>query len=112
MLFLTFSSRVTNKLYSKKFITDNRLRFTETKVANDSFFCYASLSVADRILVVNNILLSYKLFTNSDSLRGKRARYQTDALAALKHLYKWLKEHSLLDVHGFIIRKNTCTHVW
>ena len=99
-LYVKVNSRVTNKLYCKKFITDNGLRFMESKVANDTFFCFAALSVADRILFVKDILLNYRAFWNPDSLRGRRERYQSDALDALRFLYKWLKERSLLDVHG------------
>ena len=98
-IFVSVSSRVTNKLYNTKFLKENGLFFPKENVAEDAFFCYASLSIADRIVVLQDVLMNYRLFINPESLRGKRERVQHVALDVYRLLYQWLKEHSLLNVH-------------
>ena len=50
--FVTVISWVTIKLYVTNFVRKNRSCFTETRIVNDTLFCYASLSVAGRIIVL------------------------------------------------------------
>ena len=76
------------------------MRFSETRISNDTFFGFASLSIADRILFVHDSLLTYRVHINADSLTDKRVRFLHEAIIVLKELYNWLKDRSLMDIHG------------
>ena len=99
-LFGAFPATMDNKMYNTRFLKDNNIQFQETPVANDAFFVYSALCLADRILVLNDILVCYRNHINPDSNSSKRARFQYKAVDYLRLLYRWLKKHSLLDIHG------------
>ena len=100
--------RVPNKIYNTEFVRKNGLRFPEIQVSEDSFFSYASLSIADRIMFSHDVLLKYRMNTNPDSITSKRNRYLHHTVTSLRKLYNWLKDHDLLDVHrvDFLQRAN------
>ena len=98
-LFLTFGSRVTNVLFSTEFLKENGIFFPNVRVSEDGFFLHTALSVADRILVLNEVLINYHIYGNNDSITSKMGRYQHEAVFVLRLLYQWLKDHSLLDIH-------------
>ena len=98
-LFGAFVSTMNNKMYNTSYLKDNRIRFQSIPVANDTFFVCAALSLADRIVVIDDILTYYRNNINPDSISSRRARLQHEAVNHLRLLYRWLKDHSLLDVH-------------
>ena len=98
-LFSSFNPRVPNKLFDINFIRDKGLLFLETRIGEDNYFSCTCLSVADRIAVSHKILSKYRILVNEDSLTGKRRDHLEDTVTALRQLYQWLKDHSLLDIH-------------
>lgn len=106
-IFISITARVTNKLFNTEFVRKNGLRFSETRISNDTFFCCAGLSVADRILVIDDILLKYKFHINPDSVTSGRQRNLHEAILTLRQLYNWLKDKSLLETHEEDFMKRT-----
>lgn len=49
-----------NKLFNRKFVEDNRLRFQPLQNSNDLFFSYTAASIADKISYVEEVLISYR----------------------------------------------------
>ena len=99
-LFVTVSGSITNKLYDRKFITDFALQFSGNKNANDNTFCHASLTLADRIVALRDVLMTHKLHIYQESLINKRGVCQRRILDDLRLLYRWLKSNSFLEFHG------------
>ena len=98
-LFMSFGSRITNVLCNMVFLKKNGIRFPDLRISEDSFFLHAGLSVADRVLVLHDVLLKYYYCRNDDSVTNKVGYYQHEAVYVLRLLYQWLKRHSLLDIH-------------
>lgn len=99
-LFTIFQSRVTNKLYSSRFLNTQKLRFPELRIAEDAYFSYAGFSVADRIVVVHDDLITYVVHNDHESLMDNSKKYLCDVVNVYRLFYQWLKEHSLLEMHG------------
>jgi len=59
-----------NKLYSREFIINNDLKFDPIIAANDRSFYIKSILVADKILVLNDSFIYYRI-NNKDSLTGE-----------------------------------------
>lgn len=64
-----FTSPSPCKLFSRKHIEENGIRFQEIKRANDLFFTFAALSCAERIGILRQKLLYYRI-GNAQSLQG------------------------------------------
>ncbi len=99
-LFTRIESRVSNKMFNMRFIREKNIRFPETRLSEDSFFSHAALSVADRIIVIEDNIFKYRYRLRPGALSNNVAKYIKDVPEVLRLLYKWLKEHSLIDIHG------------
>ena len=99
-IFVSVNGRITNKLYNTEFLRKNKLRFPEIRVSEDDFFSSAGLSVADRIFVIYDILSNCNLHSNLNSIRSSYIHSQYEAVDSIRLLYKWIKDHSLLEIHG------------
>ena len=64
-----FTSPSPCKLFLKEFIDKNEIRFQEIKRANDLFFTFAALSCAERIGILRQKLMYYRI-GNAQSLQG------------------------------------------
>jgi glycosyltransferase involved in cell wall biosynthesis len=71
-IFNIFSPVPWNKLYRMDFIRKNDLQFQDTKNTNDVFFVYSSLVKAERIAVIENILIHKMIITGSVSLSAEK----------------------------------------
>ena len=98
-LYESFQPWVYNKIYNTNFIKDNEIIFSETRASEDAFFFYTALSVAERIFVLDDPILTYRLFINPGSLTGKRICFQHEAVEVLRLFYQWLVERDLFDIH-------------
>ena len=98
-LFRVFSSRVTNKLFNLEFIKTNGLVFPVIRASEDAYYSYAALSVAERIVVINDILYTCRTHINQCSFSTNTSRFQHESVDSLCLLYKWLKNNTLLDYH-------------
>ena len=98
-LFVAFSPRVANKLFDLDFVRTNGLAFPNLRVSEDAYFSYATLSIAERIVVINDTLHTYRLHINQNSLSTNRLRFRHESVDSVRLLYQWLKNNSLLDYH-------------
>lgn len=64
------SNMVWNKMFRRKFLAENRLRFQEIRQANDTAFVMRAMYLAGRITCVDRYLAYYRM-DNADSLTGK-----------------------------------------
>lgn len=65
----SFTSPSPCKLFLKEYVKKNKLRFQEIKRANDLFFTFAALSGAERIGILRQKLMYYRI-GNTQSLQG------------------------------------------
>ena len=96
-LWTSVGVRITNRLYLRVFLLSHGLRFSETHIANDFFFSFASLSKAERFSVVSDELIEVRRHINKKSLMSNRWRYLHEAAEELEKLYKWLKLNDLIE---------------
>ena len=91
----TFSRGVTwNKLFKRDFVIKNNLKFLNIKRHNDSFFVYTAYVMAEKIYVINEVLLTYrKNNKNSTSIM-----YKNEA--------KEYIEENLMELRLFLLNKN------
>ncbi len=60
-----------NKMFRKKFITDNSLEFQNIKQANDTYFVLMAIFLADKITYVRNRLIHYRNDSQGSITSGK-----------------------------------------
>ena len=82
------------KLFKRSFIEENNLRFQETRSANDFCFVHTALSVASRITVLDEYLVTYRQH-NSTSLQATQGKDPLAFYQALTALMCQLKERGL-----------------
>lgn len=78
-----------NKLYRRSFVENNNLYFQDTKRSNDELFVNLSLILAERMCVLDQRLLTYRI-NNQASLQGMGKEYEVSydfayALRAIKN---------------------------
>ena len=96
-LWTSVGVRITNRLYLREFLLSHGLHFPETHIAEDLFFSFASLSMAESFSVVSDELIKVRRHINKDSLMSNRWRYLHEAAEELERLYKWLKRNDLIE---------------
>ena len=99
-----------NKLFKKSFINQERITFDTLKRANDLYFSYLAMAVADRITVVSDKLINYRVDLES-SLQGTNKGGTLEFFEALNHLKSELEKRNLWEIFEktYINRAlNTC----
>ena len=96
----TFSRGVPwNKLFKRDFVIKNNLKFLNIKIHNDCFFVYTAYVMAEKIYVINEVLLTYRRKNeNSISIMYKNEgkEYIRKNLMKLKN---FLEEKKLFDIY-------------
>lgn len=88
-IFNTFSGCAWDKLFKAEFVKYHRLYFQEQRTTNDMYFVFTSLVKANKIIVIDKILMHYRKNLHS-SLSGTK-EYSWDCLhSALNELKKEL----------------------
>ena len=74
------------KLFRRSFVTKEGIAFQATRSANDLLFVFSSLALADRVVVLDEYLLTYRINEGSSlqSTQDKQPLAFFDALSALK----------------------------
>ncbi len=105
----TFSTNVPwNKMWKKSFIIENDLQFQDLKQANDAYFVMMSYYYAERITIVDKVLMSYRI-NNNESLTGKASQTISCIYNAYLKIYAELKkqedfnENILQEFHNKLI---------
>lgn len=83
-----------NKMFRKQFIEENDISFDAIKRANDLYFTYLSMASANRITVVNEPFVNYRIDIAS-SLQGSNDNGTYEFIDALTHLQEELKKRKL-----------------
>ncbi len=87
-IFQKFTSVVWNKLYEKKFLTENSIIFDELLKNNDFGFVYKAFLLADKISCVDDYLVDYK-YNSTDSISNKITNLD-DFFDAVSGLYYFI----------------------
>lgn len=87
-----------NKVFLREFVVKNELYFQPIPRTNDLFFAYAAISSAERIGILNEKLLFYRV-NNELSLQGSGDCTPTVFVEALLGLEKFLKERNLFEIY-------------
>lgn len=85
-----------NKLFLRDHVEKNGLRFQEIKRVNDLFFTYAALSCAERIGILDEKLLYYRI-GNAQSLQGSAEDTPAAFALAAYALQDFLKNRKLWE---------------
>lgn len=85
-----------NKLFLREYIEKNALRFQEMKRTNDLFFVFAALSCAERIGILRQKLLYYRI-GNEQSLQGSVEDTPAVFALAVYALQDFLKSRKLWE---------------
>lgn len=95
-LFLAVNPAAWNKLFRAEFVRRSGVRFQNLKRADDLFFTYMALALAQRISIVDGYLIDYYV-GNANSLEGSLHQSPTDFVGALDLLRSGLQEAGLLE---------------
>ena len=85
-----------NKLYRKEFIDEHGLSFQGTRSANDTAFVMTSLALADRIIALDEILITYRV-NNALSLQGSQDKDPIAFYNAMMELKSRLIKFNVYD---------------
>lgn len=86
-----------NKLYRRKFILQNELRYSCTHVANDVLFGYSAMILASKVYCLSKNLLTVRRYVNPNSISASRQKYLEESIQAVNELWTWAKKQDLLD---------------
>lgn len=85
-----------NMIISSAFIKEHALKFQETKNTNDLYFTYAALNLAQKITVVDMVLVHYRMGTGSN-LQSGNDESPLDFCRAFLKLKELLIEKGIFD---------------
>jgi len=75
-----------DKLYSREYLIKTNIKFQEIKNSEDAFFVFMNTLLADKIVIIDKILLNYRTNLNT-SLSNSRAKFWNcsyEAISAIK----------------------------
>jgi|GEM_PF-329739 len=85
-----------DKLFKREYVLSNHVLFQEIRTSNDLFFICAQLLLANRISVVNDVLIHHTVMRGSSLENSRQFSYEC-ALLAIKKLLSFLIEKDLFD---------------
>ena len=83
-----------DKLFRREFILETGLKFQNLKSSNDGLFVHAALASAERISLLNEVLVHHRL-GNGNSVSNTRDRSWESCLLYLKELRRYLLKKEL-----------------
>ena len=69
-IFQITSGMAWSRLWRRKFIEENRIRFLDIKLYEDGFFSYTAMAMAKKIVVLREKLVNYRLFRENSLTSG------------------------------------------
>lgn len=94
MLFGLWNGWAWDKLFRREFILETGLKFQNLKSSNDGLFVHAALASAERISLLNEVLVHHRL-GNGNSVSNTRDRSWESCLLYLKELRRYLLKKEL-----------------
>ena len=98
-MFCLFNAMAHNKLYRRDFILSHNLQFSSTNSSNDRFFVFISLICAQRIALIDDVLYTYRVNTNPNSITSNKSRSKNDGFYVYNEIYNWLKENNVAEYY-------------
>lgn len=95
-----FNPRPNNKLYRRKYIMDSKLRYGVTRIANDVFFGYSAMLLAERIVCLPQNLLTVRRYVNPNSITSTRKNYLEQSVWAVEQLWDWAVDKGLMNTEN------------
>lgn len=93
-IFNSFLTAPWNKLYRKSFLDKHGFQFQKVKRTNDLLFTSQTLVTAERIVLLDKVLLHYRVGQNKN-LQSGNSKTPLDFYKALYELKKYLKQTGL-----------------
>ncbi|MCL2013912.1 MAG: glycosyltransferase [Oscillospiraceae bacterium] len=87
-----------NKMFSKKFVLDKKLRFQPLQRSNDVYFVLLAIAVAECITVTDRFLVNYRRGT-ATSLQETGSADLFCFFEALKALRQGMREHGVFELY-------------
>lgn len=103
-----------SKLFRRKFIEENGLKFMPLKRTNDLFFVEAALSKAGRITYCKGAYVNYRINTGTN-LQSNNQETMLDFYKALLQLKEYLMKSEIYDMFAVSYRNlvlSTCIYNW
>lgn len=98
-LFFTITGWTWDKLFSRKFIKQNDLRFQKVRIYNDMFFTFSAISVANKISYINDALVCQRV-NREGAISGSVQKYWYCIFSSLNKLKEFLLAKGLYDTYG------------
>lgn len=111
-ILVSFNPCAWNKLFKKSFIITNNLFFQNNKRTNDLYFVSCAMSIANRIALLDKILVTYRI-GNDKSSQSTNSVSELDFFKALMGVKRFLVEKGLdKEVTGSFLSlcENTIIH--
>jgi glycosyltransferase involved in cell wall biosynthesis len=91
-----FSPNCWNKCYSRAFLIENQVSFSNTRSSNDFKFSVCSLFAAEKITYLQRKLYGYRTH-NADNITSNLSKTSSDCLCALGEIVEFLQFKKLFD---------------
>ncbi len=88
-----------NKLFRRKMIEKNGLRFSDTRIMNDEFFVTAAMACTKRLVTIHKDLLTVRRYISKDSISTNRAAYTQECVVVMNQIYRWLMDSDQWQHH-------------
>ncbi len=97
-----------NKMYRREFVQRHGLEFQALRQANDVYFSMVSLFLAERITVISEPLMTYRM-NNVTSLTGKASDSRFCTMEACRAVWQKLTQYPEFDE---TVRQSFANRVW
>lgn len=81
-----------NKLFRRKMIEKNALRFSNTRIMNDEFFVTTAMICSKKLVTIHQDLLTVRRQINRHSISTNRSKYTQDCVVVMNQIYRWLRD--------------------
>ncbi len=100
-----------NKIFSRKFINDKKLRFQNLASCNDVYFSFCSLSLAGKIGYITDICYYYRLMAEGSIMTKKNNISAINIVEAYKQIRINLISHNKFDIYKNLYYKWFCGNI-
>lgn len=106
--FFVLNSSVCNKIFSRKHIEENQIRFLEGVPGEDAYFTYAILLKTENVYYLSDIIYYYRRRSNSGTLSvswNRSIEYFRKMNFAYKNIYNLFETAEKLDLYRYFYAK-------
>lgn len=103
-LFQITAANPWSKIWKRSFIINNKLHFQNLKSANDVFFTLTALTKADRIAILNENLVTYRV-GEPTSTQSQKHKAPLEFYKAFKAVKEYLEEQNIYSLYENTFKK-------